>query len=90
MAPTRTSARSDAEYTYQSSTDETPSEAVVFAVADATECSPLAIDRLNETINVAAMDQLLSTSDGSDPVPTVTFGYYDQQVIVTSDEIHIK
>jgi hypothetical protein len=59
---------------YDEWTDQSPSVAVVKAVAAVTGDDPTAIEPLTETINPDAMDRLIETEDSRGTL-SITFGY---------------
>lgn len=69
--------------------DETPTEAVVAAVAESTGRSPLEIDPLARTIDPEALDDLIHTAERTGSPVTVSFEYCDRHVTVTPSAVRI-
>lgn len=67
-----------------------PSEAIVTAVAELTQQSPLEIDLLNETIDPDAVDRVLDSRTRPDSSVTVSFEYCNLPITVTSTAVHIE
>lgn len=70
--------------------DETVSEAVVSAVADATGQSPLEIPPLVETIDPDALNALFRTANGSESGILVSFEYADCYVTVDGETVRVE
>ena len=68
--------------------DESPTETVVTAVAEATGLSPLEVEPLWKAVDPDALDALFGGSEER-PSATVTFDYCGQRVTVTSDGVRI-
>lgn len=74
---------------YEVSTNETPSETVISAVATVTDQSPLEMTPLIRVIDPDALDQLLDANGGNGSSPTVTFDYCRCQVAVTANGVQV-
>lgn len=77
------------ESQYELSTDETPSQAVVEAVANAIDQSPLELVPLADAIDPDALDAMLDTPNGEPSAVTVTFEYCGLEVMATPNEIQL-
>lgn len=75
------------DHVYERSADETPTQAVVSALADATNQSPLEMDPLAESIDPDALNEICR-SEG-DAASFVQFQHCDRMVTVDSDEIRV-
>ena len=66
---------------------ETVSEAVVVAVADAENTSPVELSPLHDVVETDALDRLFAATadDGSDPSIELCFYYSDSVVTVRGD-----
>ena len=66
---------------------QTVSEAVISAVADAKDVSPLDLDPLITAIDPDALERLVTSMDSgpTEPASTVEFAYSGYQVAVTED-----
>ena len=82
------STESEPDYRYEQHPDEPPSAAVIAAVAEATDQSPLEMKPLAEVIDPNALDALLIT-DNKPPSMAFTFEYCENQVTVTPSEVRI-
>ncbi|UPW00076.1 hypothetical protein M0R88_16370 [Halorussus gelatinilyticus] len=88
----------DATYTSESAwrhrtTERTPSEAVVLAVADARNCDPVELPPLNDTLDPDALDALFAETVAGRPRTggRITFEYDDCTVAVFgSGEVLVK
>ena len=69
--------------------EETPSKAVIGAVAELTSQSPLEMKRLAEVIDPVALDAFITSADETTSSVTATFDYCGCHVIVTLNEIQI-
>lgn len=77
-------------HVYTFDPDETPSEAVITAVAAVTDQPPVELPVLNDTIDPGALDRLFEDTDGNAPSPTVTFEYFGCVITVTSSEVQVE
>lgn len=68
--------------------EEKPSVAVVVALAEAKDQSPLEMDALSETIDPDALDTLIEA--GGDDDVTVGFDYDGSQVTVEPTTVHVE
>lgn len=68
---------------------ETPSTAVIEAVAELLDQSPVEMKPLSEAVDPVALDALLTPVDGNASSVTATFDYCGCHVLVTPSEIHI-
>lgn len=73
---------------YNPRDQETPSEAVIAAVADATDQSPRDLESLFETVDPDALDALVDWNDGESTV-SVSFVYVGYDVTVDSDGVKL-
>jgi hypothetical protein len=76
------------EHTYERRSGQTPSEAVIAAVAEATDQSPLEMIPLAEVIDPDAVDGLITRADGATAV-SVAFEYCWRHVTVTPVEVQV-
>lgn len=67
--------------------DDSPVTAVIDAVADGTDRSPLAMPPLSQAVDPDALDALLSTGDQQ---IEVSFEYLGHEVVATSDEVRVR
>ncbi|MFC4436887.1 MULTISPECIES: HalOD1 output domain-containing protein [Natrialbaceae] len=74
---------------YELNADESPSMAVVAAVAELTNQSTVVMEPLTETIDADALDKILESNAGNGSSVTVTFNYYGCQITITSHKILI-
>lgn len=74
---------------YELNADESPSMAVVAAVAELTNQSAVEMEPLTETIDADALDKILESNAGNGSSVTVTFNYYGYQITITSHKILI-
>lgn len=70
--------------------DETISETVISAVADATGQSPLELTPLARTIDPDALNALFQTANGSESGIAVTFEYSDCYVTIDSETVQVE
>lgn len=89
MSGTRDSPGSGATTWDETSTDRTPSVAVVSAVADVTGRSPLEMDPLADAIDPDALDGLVGSNAAGDAATTVTFEYCGCRVSLSPAELRI-
>lgn len=76
------------EYTYERRSSQTASEAVIAAVSEATDQSPLEMIPLAEVVDPDAVDGLVTRDDGATAV-SVAFDYCGRHVTVTPDEVQV-
>lgn len=74
------------EYKYSIDGNERPSEAVINAMAERADCSPLELKPLGTVIDPEALDAVLNTGTRS----KVTFRCYGAAFTVTQEEIRIE
>jgi len=79
----------DADRTYARTDDETATEAIVTAVADATDQSPLEIRPLGEIIDTDAIDALLDGNDDGESFVALSFEYGGKRVYATASEVEV-
>ncbi|WP_435177437.1 HalOD1 output domain-containing protein [Halorussus sp. AFM4] len=76
--------------TYEISAGESPSEAVVRAVAARTDTAPVDLDPLYDIVDPDHLDAMCGTDDGADRVESsVTFTFHGCQVSVTRKEVSV-
>ena len=83
----RSSATDAAAHTYQIGPAESPTTAVVTAVAAVTNTPPTDLDSLSDVVDPEALDRLWVTE--SDACMQVAFDYAGQRVVVTAEEVRI-
>lgn len=89
MSDPRNPGQSEPDLTYERSADETPSEAVITAVAAVTNQPPVEMDLLIGAIDPDALNTMLTTSGKKNSPVTLIFDYCECQVTVTPDEIQV-
>lgn len=82
----------DHHRTFDPATGETPTEAVITTVAEATGRSPLEMEPLVGSVDPEALNAVL---DGEGPDPTdstvaVVFDYAGHRVLVTAGEVRVR
>lgn len=90
MSPPHRSDQSEVGPDSELRVDETPAEAVVTAVAEATGQSPLAMDPLWETVDAGALNAVFDGTEERASSVSVTFDYCGQRVTVTSDGVRVS
>lgn len=86
----RDSGQADATYGIESSPDAVPSEAVVAAVAEATDRSPLELDPLIEAVDPDALDSLFARAEAVDSPISLSFVYAGRSVTVTPEGVQVE
>ena len=79
----------DPNHTKELSPEETPSEAVVHAVAEATNQPPLEMKPLTEVIDPVALNNYIACADEKESSIRAMFDYCGCHVIATPSEIQI-
>ena len=89
MSPTQNSDEIGTALRSEYRADETPVEAVVTAVAEVTDRSPLEMDPLGEVVDNDALNAFVDGHDDRPAPAAVTFDYCGQCVTVTTDDVRI-
>lgn len=89
MTPTQDTPSDEEEYQYEHQTEETPIMAVISAVSDATDQSPIDMEPIADVIDPDAVDALIDTDPNTRSPVTITFPYQEYEIAVSSEEIRL-
>lgn len=81
----------DADLTYEIDANESPTEAIVYAVASFTDTPILDLDPLYDVINPDQVDAMLETPEENGiKERTIQFHFNGCQVTVTQEKVHVR
>lgn len=76
--------------TYRRTGDETATEDILMAVADATDQSPLDMRPLAQVIDADAVNSILDEHENVQSTVSLSFEYCGKQVYVTPTEVQVE